>query len=201
MSAPVSNPKPRFFPWYVTLAGPLVLMAISLAVVWRASSGSQTQNFVMGDRNALVTATDVLDAAGATHTYNPRAEVVRKEKLPRGGRSLSYSYEDDFVKVKSVVLAELDAQSAATSFRELSSRETSEGGVILQPEDCALPAGDERLVGTLLKSGVPIGQLFLQRTRAQVVLVHIEGPTAVSRLGFHALVKAKLEAAHAFTAQ
>ena len=24
MSAPVSNPKPRFFPWYVTLAGPLV---------------------------------------------------------------------------------------------------------------------------------------------------------------------------------
>ena len=203
--APISDPRPltrpprtKHLPFVVLLGGPALLFLITGTLGYFYSVGVRTQNVTMGDRSLLVTVPELLELVKNTSGYDPKAEVLKKSKLSRGGRELEYRYAapNPPWRISSRVIAELDPMQAQATFTQLAERELTPDGLTLEPRVFAW--GDQAQLGTLVRDGAPVGHAFLGRKGTHVVLYRLEGLVMTAPMTFEALIAPHLAQALKF---
>jgi hypothetical protein len=191
-------PRTRHLPFWVLLGGPALLATVVFLLGDRYSVGVSAQNVTMGDRPLLITIPELLDVMKSTGGYDPKAEVLKKSKLGRGGRELEYRYSahNPPWQVASRVIAEIDPMQAKSTFVQLAEHDLETPGITLQPRDFAW--GDEARLGTLLRNGAAVGSYFLGRKGNHVVLYRLEGLVLEPPNTFESLVGPHLVQAENF---
>ncbi len=191
-------PRTNHLPFVVLLGGPAVLALIIFTLGYRYSVSARAQNVTMGDRTYLVTVPELLDVVANTDGYDPKAEVLRKVLLPRGGRELEYRYAGVRPSwlVHSRVIVEADETQALATYAQLSDRELSAPGLVL--ESRAFAWGHEAQLGNLLRNGAAVGHYFLARKANRVVMYRVEGLVLAAPKTFEAVVTSHLQLAETF---
>ena len=190
-------PRTKHLPFAVLLGGPALLFLVTGTLGYFYSVGVRTQNVTMGDRTLLITIPELLELQKVTG-YDPKAEVLKKSKLSRGGRQLEYRYGAPTPpwRIDSRVIAELDPMQAQTTYRHLADTGLKPEGLGFEPHDFTW--GDEAQLGTLLRDGAPMGYSFLGRKGTHVVMYRLEGLVMTPPMTFEALVASHLGAAEMF---
>ncbi len=191
-------PRTEHFSFLVLLGGPALLFVLIVALGYRYSKGSPNQNVTMGDRQYLIAVPELLDATKNTGGYNPKEEVLRKVKLPRGGRELEYRYsgaKPDW-QIAGRVIAEIDPMQARATFTQFAERELASPGITLAP--LSMTWGEEALMGALQRNGETVGHYFLGRKGNRVVLYRIEGVVLPAPMTFEEFIKPRLALAETF---
>lgn len=201
LSTPTESARPArtdHFPIGVLLGAPLLLLLIIGALGYFYSKSVPTQNVTMGDRAYLVTVTELLELLKNTDGYDPKAEVLTKTVLARGGRELEYRYAGAKPRwqVRSRVVVELDQAQAEATFAQWAERE-----LVFAPEvlvSRAISWGDDARLGDVQRDGVTIGHAFVGRKGHHVVLYRIEGLTLPAPLTFESVIAPHLAHAETF---
>ncbi len=198
-SKPLTRPpRTKHLPFVVLLGGPALLFLITGTAGYFYSVGVRTQNVTMGDRSMLITVPELLDLVKNSSGYEPKAEVLKKSKLSRGGRELEYRYAapNPPWRIAARVIAELDPMQAQATYTQLADRDMKPEGLTLEPRVFAW--GDQAQLGTLMREGAPVGYAFLGRKGTRVVFYRLEGLVLTAPMTFEALIAPHLVQAEMF---